>query len=149
MKVTPFLWFDHNAIEVANFYISIFRQAKILSEINSAGDNQFISLDLAGNSLTIFNGGPHFKFNEAFSLFVDCEDQEEVDYYWNKLIQGGKEGQCGWLKDKYGLSWQIVPRALGIFLQDPDRIKADRALQAMLKMKKIDVAKLTLAFEGN
>ena len=149
MKVTPFLWFDHNAIEVANFYLSIFRQAKILSEINSAGDNQFISLDLAGNSLTIFNGGPHFKFNEAFSLFVDCEDQEEVDYYWNKLIQGGKEGQCGWLKDKYGLSWQIVPRALGIFLQDPDRIKADRALQAMLKMKKIDVAKLTLAFEGN
>jgi len=149
LKVTPFLWFDHNAIEVANFYLSIFRQAKILSEINSAGDNQFISLDLAGNSLTIFNGGPHFKFNEAFSLFVDCEDQEEVDYYWNKLIQGGKEGQCGWLKDKYGLSWQIVPRALGIFLQDPDRIKADRALQAMLKMKKIDVAKLTLAFEGN
>ena len=154
-KITPFLWFDNDAEEAMNFYTSIFKNSSI-NEIRrygevSPGSGHVItgSFTLEGQNFMALNGGPHFKFNESVSFFVNCEDQAEVDYYWNRLTtDGGEESQCGWLKDKYGLSWQIIPKALGELLGDKDPEKAGRVMQAMLKMKKIDVTKLKEAYRG-
>jgi predicted 3-demethylubiquinone-9 3-methyltransferase (glyoxalase superfamily) len=156
-KITPFLWFDDNAEEAMNFYSSIFKNARIGNisryPAGSPGGNEgkvmTATFSLEGQDFMVLNAGPHFKFTEAISFFVNCESQEEVDYYWERLTaDGGEESQCGWLKDKFGLSWQIVPSALGKLLSDPDREKAGRAMQAMLKMQKINVAELQAAFDG-
>jgi predicted 3-demethylubiquinone-9 3-methyltransferase (glyoxalase superfamily) len=155
-KITPFLWFDNQAEEAMNFYMSIFKNSKAgaVSRYGEAGPGpkgsvMVASFELDGMQFTALNGGPHFKFTEAISLYVNCEDQAEVDYYWNKLIEGGgAPSQCGWLKDKFGLSWQIVPSALPRLLGDPDGAKAGRVMQAMLQMQKIDVAKLEAAAKG-
>jgi predicted 3-demethylubiquinone-9 3-methyltransferase (glyoxalase superfamily) len=148
-KITPFLWFDNNAEEAMNFYTSIFKNSKILgvSRVGEGGPGPVGSVltatfEVEGQRLIALNGGPHYKLNEAISLFVNCEDQDEVDELWSRLTDGGEESQCGWLKDKYGLSWQIIPRALMELLQDEDREKAGRVMQAMLNMKKIDVKAL-------
>lgn len=148
-KITPFLWFDHQAEEAMNFYISIFKNSKILNV--SSGPNgvaSSVNFELEGQEFLAFNAGPHFKFNEAVSFFVDCQTQEEVDALWAKLSAGGEEGQCGWVKDRYGLWWQIVPSALGELLGDPDPVKAQRVMQAMLTMKKIIIADLKQAYAG-
>lgn len=155
-KITPFLWFDTQAEEAMSFYTSIFKDSKILS-VNRYGDAgpgpkgsvMTGTFQLEGEEFMALNAGPYFKFNEAISFFVRCEDQEEVDYFWNKLLEGGQPSQCGWLKDKFGLSWQIVPNALGEMLGDKDPAKAQRVMQAMLKMNKIDVPTLKRAYEGN
>lgn len=148
-KITPFLWFDSQAEEAAHFYTSVFKNSKI-STVTRYGDAgpgpkgsvQTIAFELEGQKFTALNGGPHFKFTEAISFVVNCETQEEVDQYWNRLTEGGHEVQCGWLKDKYGLSWQIVPTALFRLLQNPDPAKTNRVMQAMFKMKKLDIAAL-------
>ena len=148
-KITPFLWFDHQAEEAMNFYISIFKNSKILNV--SSGPNgvaSSVNFELEGQEFLAFNAGPHFKFNEAVSFFVDCQTQEEVDALWAKLSAGGEEGQCGWVKDRYGLWWQIVPSALGELLGDPDPVKAQKVMQAMLTMKKIIIADLKQAYMG-
>lgn len=147
--ITPFLWFDDQAEEAMNFYVSIFKQAKVLS-VTPGPDGKVLSaaFELNGQEFMALNGGPMFAFTPAISFFVKCETQAEVDYYWEKLTAGGSEEPCGWLKDKYGLSWQIIPNALGELIGDPDRAKAGRALQAMLQMKKIDIAGLKAAFHG-
>jgi predicted 3-demethylubiquinone-9 3-methyltransferase (glyoxalase superfamily) len=148
-KITPFLWFDHQAEEAMNFYISIFKNSKILNV--SSGPNgvaSSVNFELEGQEFLAFNAGPHFKFNEAVSFFVDCQTQEEVDALWAKLSAGGEEGQCGWVKDRYGLWWQIVPSALGELLGDPDPVKAQKVMQAMLTMKKIIIADLKQAYAG-
>lgn len=149
-KITPFLWFDNQAEEAMNFYTSIFKNSRVLGiQRGPDGRAQSVNFELEGQELIGFNAGPEFKFNEAISLYVDCRDQQEVDELWNRLISdGGEESQCGWLKDKYGLSWQIVPSALGRYLNDPDPVKAQRVMQAMLKMRKIDVDGLKQAYEG-
>lgn len=139
-KITPFLWFDDQAVEAAKFYVSIFKDAKIIDEIDD--DASSVSFELDGQQYIAFNGGPYFKFTPAISLYVDCTDQAEVDYYWDKLTDGGEESQCGWLIDKYGISWQIVPSILSELLNHPDPIKAQKAMDAMLQMKKLDIAKL-------
>ena len=141
-KITPFLWFENQAEEAAKFYGSIFKNSKILSS-----NPMVVTFELEGQKFMALNGGPQFKFTEAISLFVDCETQDEVDYYWEKLTEGGKGSQCGWLKDKYGLSWQIVPTILGKLMGDKDPKKANNVLQAMLQMKKMDIAKLKEAYE--
>jgi len=141
-KVIPFMWFDGRAREAAEFYTEIFNSAAPSSEGGG------ISFEVGGIRINAFDGGPEFNFNEAISLFVSCQDQAEVDYYWGRLTAGGEESQCGWLKDRFGVSWQIVPTALGRLLGDPDRQRADRALQAMLKMKKLDVAALEAAADA-
>jgi predicted 3-demethylubiquinone-9 3-methyltransferase (glyoxalase superfamily) len=151
-KITPFLWFDGNAEEAMNFYTSIFRNAKVgnISRYGEAGPGPAgsvltASFELEGLQFTALNGGPHFKFNEAISFHVACESQDEVDYFWDRLGAGGQIQQCGWLKDKFGVSWQIVPTALPRLLGDPDRTKANRVMQAMLQMKKLDIAALNRA----
>ena len=137
-KVTPFLWFDNQAEEAAKYYVSIFKNSSVLSS------NPMVThLVLEGQQILILNGGPIFKLSEAFSFSVLCETQEEIDYYWSKLTEGGSESQCGWLKDKYGLSWQIVPSVLPDLMGDPT--KSERVMQAFLKMKKFDIAKLMQA----
>ena len=148
-KITPFLWFDDNAGEAIQFYTSIFKDSVVLNS-NLGPDGKFFTgtFVLNGQEFMALNGGPHFRFTEAISLFVSCETQEEVDDLWGKLSDGGEESQCGWLKDKFGLSWQIIPQALGELLGDPDPEKAGRVMQAMLKMGKIDVAELKRAHEG-
>jgi len=153
-KITPFLWFDNNAEEAVNFYVSIFKDSKILSaaRYGDAGPGPKGTLMTAnflldGQEFVALNGGPHFKFTEAISFVVNCDTQAEVDDFWEKLSAGGSEGQCGWLKDKYGLSWQIVPTALPELLQSKDAGKAQRVMQAMLQMKKIDINKLKQAAE--
>jgi predicted 3-demethylubiquinone-9 3-methyltransferase (glyoxalase superfamily) len=140
-KITPFLWFDNQAEEAVKFYCSIFPNAKIgkLSAFVS-------SFELEGLHFTALNGGPHYKFSGAISLYVNCETQAEVDDYWDKLSDGGSIQMCGWLKDKFGLSWQIIPSALPKLMSDPDRDKANRVMQAMLQMKKIDTAELERAY---
>lgn len=146
-KITPFLWFDGNLEEVMRYYVELFPNSKVL-EMSRAGSDtapvvsgRFV---VAGQELLALNGGPHFKFNEAISLFVDCEDQAEVDALWSKLTaDGGEPGRCGWLKDKFGLSWQIIPKALGRLLGNP--ATSQRAMQAMMKMSKLDVAELERA----
>jgi predicted 3-demethylubiquinone-9 3-methyltransferase (glyoxalase superfamily) len=158
-KITPCLWFDNQAEEAANFYVSIFKNSKTgrISrygkeghEIHGkeAGTVMTVEFDIEGQRFTALNGGPHFKFTEAISLQVHCETQEEIDYFWNRLTKGGEEGPCGWLKDKYGLSWQIVPTALPEMLMDADPAKAQRVTKAFLQMRKFDIAELTRAYEG-
>jgi prepilin-type processing-associated H-X9-DG protein len=148
-KITTFLWFDGHAEEAMKFYVSIFKNSKIVSTMPGP-DGKVLTgtFELEGQRFMALNGGPQFKFTEAISLFVNCETQAEVDDLWTKLTAGGAESQCGWLKDKFGLSWQIIPSALGRLLGDKDRAKAGRAMQAMLQMKKIDIAKLQQAFDG-
>ena len=149
-KITPFLWFDMQAEEAMNFYCSLFKNSKVLNVTPRPDGTAFsVNFVLEGQEFMGLNAGPHFQFNEAVSFFVNCETQEEVDFLWEKLAaDGGQESQCGWLKDKYGLSWQIVPTALGELMGDPDREKADRVMQAMLQMKKIDITTLRKAHEG-
>jgi len=154
-KITPFLWFDKQAEEAAQFYTSIFKHSKILnvSRYGDAGPGpkgsvMVASFQLEGQQFTALNGGPRFKFSEAFSFVVSCENQQEIDYYWKKLTaEGGRESECGWLKDKFGFSWQIVPAALGQ-LMSGDPKKANRVMQALLQMKKLDIATLEQAAEG-
>lgn len=142
-KITPFLWFNNNAEEAANFYVSIFKNSKI-----NTATPMMVSFVLDGQEFIGLNGGPQYKFTEAISMFVNCEDQAEVDMFWDKLLDGGEASQCGWLKDKFGLSWQIIPRALGELMGDKDPLKAKRVMDAMLTMKKIDVSKLQAAYNG-
>jgi predicted 3-demethylubiquinone-9 3-methyltransferase (glyoxalase superfamily) len=154
-RIVPFLWFDSNAEEAANFYVSIFKSSKIVS-ISRYGETgpgprgsvMVVTFELDGQELMALNGGPQFKFSEAISLLVNCKNQDEVDYYWEKLSAGGQEVQCGWLKDKFGLSWQVFPTILGELLADKDPQKRERVMNAMLRMKKIDVAGLKRAAEG-
>ncbi|HEY6899454.1 MAG TPA: VOC family protein [Puia sp.] len=143
-KIHPFLWFDNQAEEAANFYVSVFKNSKITGITPGPGGTVLtVGFQLDGEEFTALNGGPLFKFTEAVSFVIDCEDQAEVDYYWNKLTaEGGQPSQCGWLKDKFGLSWQVVPKALIQLLQDKDKARAGRVMQAMLQMKKIDIKKL-------
>ena len=152
-KISPWLWFDKEAEEAATFYVSIFKDSKVLDVRRygdegpgPAGSAMTVTFELEGQEVTALNGGPHFKPNEAFSFFVNCDSQEEVDEYWAKLTEGGEESQCGWLKDRYGFSWQIVPTRLGDLLGDEDPEKAGRVMNAMLQMKKIDVAALEAAY---
>jgi predicted 3-demethylubiquinone-9 3-methyltransferase (glyoxalase superfamily) len=147
-KITPFLWFDGQAEEAMNFYISIFKNAKVLSVSRANGKVMSVTFELEGQKFMGLNAGPQFKFTEAISLFVDCETQEEVDELWEKLSQGGEKSRCGWLKDKYGLSWQIIPTALGKLMSDPDPEKSKAVVQAMLKMNKIVIEDLKRAYEG-
>ena len=149
-KITPFLWFDTQAEEAMNFYVSLFKNSKVNSVSRGPEGNAFIvSFELDGQEFMGLNAGPQFKFNEAVSMFVNCEDQAEVDYFWNALIaNGGEESMCGWLKDRFGLSWQIVPTRLGQLMGDPDPVKAGRVMEAMLKMRKIVVADLQMAYDG-
>jgi len=155
-KITPFLWFDTNAEEAAHYYTSIFKHSKI-GQITHYGDNgpgpkgsvMTIAFELAGQSFVALNGGPQFKFNEAISLMVSCEDQQEIDELWSKLTQnGGQESMCGWLKDRYGLSWQIVPKALPEMLQDKDPERSKRVMEAIMQMKKIEIDRLEGAYAG-
>ena len=154
-KITPFLWFDSNAEEAMNFYASIFRNTKILgvSRYGDAGPGPKGSVmtarfQIEGQDFVALNGGPHFRFSEAISFYVECEDQKEVDYFWEKLAAGGQPGQCGWLKDKFGLSWQIIPKALPELLSGKDPAKSARAVKAMLGMTRIDIQALKDAAEG-
>ena len=148
-KITPFLWFDNQAEEAMKFYVSIFKNSKVLGVTPGPnGIAQSVTFELEGQEFMALNAGPQFKFNEAISFFVNCKTQGEVDELWEKLTaDGGEESMCGWLKDKYGLSWQIIPTALGEMLGDPDPEKAGRVLQAMLRMRKIDVQGLRDAYE--
>jgi predicted 3-demethylubiquinone-9 3-methyltransferase (glyoxalase superfamily) len=160
-RIAPCLWFDTQAEEAARFYTSIFKNSRIVSmsrygeagrEVHKmpAGTVLTVAFELDGQPFTALNGGPVFKFNEAVSFQVSCDTQDDVDYYWEKLSEGGEEQaqQCGWLKDKYGLSWQIVPRVLPEMLSDPDPERSGRVMDAMLQMKKIDIAKLQQAYSG-
>jgi predicted 3-demethylubiquinone-9 3-methyltransferase (glyoxalase superfamily) len=150
--ITPFLWFDNQAEEAAGFYTSIFPNSKIESVVRCGdagpgpkGSAMTVAFELDGQKFVALNGGPHFKFTEAISFVVDCETQREVDDYWEKLSAGGEEVQCGWLKDRYGLSWQIIPNALIRMLQDKDAARSQRVMKAMLQMKKIEIARLEQA----
>lgn len=152
-KVRPFLWYDDKAEEAANLYVSVFKNSKILDvsrrdEAEPDGSVMMVTFQLDGQEIIALNGGPHFKFTPASSFFVSCENQEEVDYFWERLSEGGEKGQCGWLTDKFGLSWQIVPTALGDLLGDPDPEKSDRVMKAMLQMRKLDIAALKRAYDG-
>jgi predicted 3-demethylubiquinone-9 3-methyltransferase (glyoxalase superfamily) len=149
-KITPFLWFDTQAEEAMDFYVSVFKNSKVLSVTPGPnGIAQTVNFELEGQEFIGLNAGPQFKFNEAISFFVSCKTQAEVDELWEKLTaDGGEESRCGWLKDKYGLSWQIIPTALSEMLGDPDPEKAGRAMQAMLKMNKIDIQGLRQAYDG-
>jgi len=155
-KITPFLWFDNNCEEAMNFYVSVFKNSKIVSVTRYGeggpgpkGTVMTGTFELDGQKFMALNGGPHFKFTEAISLFVNCETQLEVDELWEKLSEGGAKSQCGWLKDKYGLSWQIVPTVLGELLSDPDPVKSKRVMEALLQMSKLDIPTLKRASEGN
>jgi len=140
-KITPFLWFDNQAEAAARFYTSVFKNSKLLNVTPMV-----VSFEIEGQEIIALNGGPRFQFSEAFSLLVNCDSQDEIDYYWSRLTaDGGQESMCGWLKDKFGFSWQIVPVQLSTLLGDKDRERAGRAMQAMLKMKKIDIATLERA----
>jgi predicted 3-demethylubiquinone-9 3-methyltransferase (glyoxalase superfamily) len=154
-KINPFLWFDSNAEEAMEFYTSIFRNSKIVSvsRYGEAGPGpkgtvMVGSFELEGQTFLALNGGPRYKFTEAISLVVNCETQQEIDYFWERLGAGGQEQACGWLKDKFGLSWQIVPTILGELMQDKDPQKSKRVMEAMLQMIKFDIAKLQAACDG-
>ena len=142
-KITPFLWFDDKAEEAAKFYISIFKSGKIISS-----SPMLVNFEIEGQEIMALNGGPMYKFTEAFSFYVECKDQAEVDYFWDKLSKEGETSQCGWLKDKYGLSWQIIPETLGELMGDPDQEKSNRVFQAMLKMEKISIEGLQKAYDN-
>jgi predicted 3-demethylubiquinone-9 3-methyltransferase (glyoxalase superfamily) len=157
-KITPNLWFDNQAEEAAHFYVSIFKNSKIgnitrygeaAAEISGKpkGSVMTVTFQIEGQEFIALNGGPQFKFTEAISLLVNCDTQQEVDELWEKLSQGGEEGPCGWLKDKYGVSWQVVPRVLDEMIRDPDPVKAERVMNAMLQMQKIDIAGLRQAYD--
>jgi len=153
-KISPFLWFDTQAEEAANFYTSIFKNSKVGKIARypegapaDKGSVMTVAFTIDGKEFTALNGGPLFKFTEAISFLVNCDSQEEVDRYWSKLLEGGEESRCGWLKDKYGLSWQIIPTVLGKLLSDPDPKKAKRVMESMLGMKKIDIAGLQKAYD--
>jgi predicted 3-demethylubiquinone-9 3-methyltransferase (glyoxalase superfamily) len=147
-KITPFLWFDSEAEEAMNFYLSIFKNGKVLNVNRRNGKVLTVTFELEGQQFIALNAGPTFKFSEAISFFVNCETQQEVDDLWEKLSAGGSKDQCGWLKDKYGLSWQVIPSALMKLLSDPDPQKSEAVMQAMLKMNKIVIADLEAAYEG-
>ena len=154
-KVTPFLWFDGQAEQAAAFYVSLFPNSRIVN-VTRCGDAgpgpkgtaMTVLFELDGRPFIALNGGPHFKFTEAISFSVSCDGQEEVDRYWAALTEGGEEGRCGWLKDRWGLSWQVTPTALGQMLSDPDPVRSRRAMESMLTMKKIDIAALRRACDG-
>jgi predicted 3-demethylubiquinone-9 3-methyltransferase (glyoxalase superfamily) len=147
-KITPFLWFDNSAEEAANFYTSLFKNSKVLNVHRVGGKVMTVSFELEGQKFIGLNGGPHYHFTEAFSMFVSVETQEEVDHLWNKLTEGGSENRCGWLKDRYGLSWQIIPNALTKLMNDKDPGKSAAVFQAMMKMNKIVIVDLKQAHEG-
>jgi predicted 3-demethylubiquinone-9 3-methyltransferase (glyoxalase superfamily) len=159
-KITPFLWFDNQAAEAAAFYASIFNESSVGATSNydeasskvsgqPKGSVMVVDFEIAGQKFTALNGGPMFKFNESISFVVDCRDQREVDYYWSRLTaDGGQESQCGWLKDKFGVSWQVVPTVLNELVGGPDPEGSKRAMEAMLKMQKLDVQKLQDAYDG-
>ena len=158
-KITPCLWFDTEAEEAANFYVSIFKDSKIGSvnryckagnEVHGkpAGSVMAVEFEIEGQKFVALNGGPQFKFDEAISFQIHCKTQEEIDYYWSRLTEGGKEVACGWLKDKFGLSWQVVPTPLFEMLSSGDAAKTERVTAAFMQMKKFDIAKLQRAFEG-
>ncbi len=154
-KITPFLWFDGQAEAAANHYLSIFPNSRITSVLRwgeagpgPKGSVLTVAFSLDGNDFVALNGGPQFKFSEAISLTVPCKTQDEVDQYWEKLSAGGSKGQCGWLKDKFGVSWQVAPTILPEMLQDKDQAKADRVMRAMMQMTKIDIGALRKAYEG-
>ena len=155
-KITPFLWFDSQAEAAANFYVSVFKNSKItcLSHYGEGGPGpkgtvMTVSFELDGQTFVALNGGPKFPFTEAVSFAVNCETQEEIDYYWEKLTaDGGEEVQCGWLADKYGLSWQIVPTKIQEWMTDPDPVRLQRVMAAVMQMKKLDLAAMERAFEG-
>jgi len=154
-SITPSLWFDTEAEDAANFYVSVFKNSQVLNVSRygeagprPAGTVMTVDFELDGQGFIALNGGPDFPFTEAVSLQVNCETQEEVDRYWSVLSEGGEEGPCGWLKDRFGLSWQIIPVALSELLNDPDAARAQRAMAAMLQMKKIDIAALRAAAEA-
>ena len=154
-KIVPNLWFDTEAEEAAEYYLSIFKDSRILNVAHytdagprPAGTVMTVEFELNGQRFVGINGGPEFKFDEAVSFQITCEDQDEVDYYWDRLTEDGQESQCGWLKDKYGLSWQVVPTGMDELFNDPDPERARRAMEAMLKMRKIDVDALRSAAEG-
>lgn len=153
-KITPYLWFDHQAEEAANFYASLFEDSRILTIARygegmpqPAGSVMTVAFQLAGQDFVALNGGPAFKFTEAISFYVNCETQAEVDRLWATLTADGEEGPCGWLKDRYGVSWQIIPAGLAEMLSSPDSAAASRAAQCMLQMKKINLAEIRQAFE--
>ena len=155
MKITPNLWFDTQAEEAAGFYTSVFKNSRIVSVARypeggpgPAGTVMTVEWELDGQRFVGINGGPQFTFDEAVSFQIDCADPEEVDHYWAALSDGGEEGPCGWLKDRFGLSWQVVPRGMDELFSDPDPAKAQRAMQAMLQMSKLDIAGLRSAAEG-
>lgn len=154
-SISPFLWFDTQAEEAASFYVSLFPNSRILNTSRysdagpgPAGSVMVVEFELNGQRFMALNGGPHFSFNEAVSFSIDCDTQDEVDHYWTKLTDGGQELQCGWLKDRFGLSWQVNPAILGRLMTDPDPAKAARVASAMLKMKKFDIPTLERAFRG-
>ena len=158
-KITPCLWFDTQAEDAARFYCSVFKNSKIvtISRFPDAGQDvhgkpagsvMVVAFEIYGQSFTALNGGPQFKFDEAVSFQVACDNQEEIDYFWSKLSEGGQEGSCGWLKDKFGLSWQVFPSALPKWLMDPDKAKPARVMSAFMQMKKFDLEKLRRAYEG-
>ncbi len=158
-KLTPCLWFDTQAEEAAKFYVSVFKNSKITSisrfpdagqDVHGkpAGSVMVVAFEIDGQPFTALNGGPQFKFDEAVSFQVACDNQEEIDYFWSKLSEGGQEGPCGWLKDKFGLSWQVFPSALPKWLMDPDKARPARVMNAFMKMKKLDIAAIERAYEG-
>jgi predicted 3-demethylubiquinone-9 3-methyltransferase (glyoxalase superfamily) len=153
-KITPFLWFDHQAEEAANFYVSIFENAKILSvsrygeeSPGEPGTVMTVSFELDGQEFIALNGGPEYTFTPAISFSIDCKTQQEVDHFWNRLSEGGQTNQCGWLSDKYGVTWQVVPSVLPELLQSDDDAKAEAAMKAMLQMTKLDIAMLQEAYD--
>ena len=154
-RIVTNLWFDTEAEEAADFYTSVFKNSRIVNKSHygeagprEAGMVMTVDFELDGQRFTGINGGPDFKFDEAISLLINCEDQDEVDYYWEKLSEGGSEGPCGWLKDRYGLSWQVVPAGMEELFSDPDPERAQRAMKAMLEMRKLDIAALRAAADG-
>ena len=154
-KIIPNLWFDTESEEAADFYVSLFKNSRIVNVTHypegaprEAGMVMTVEFELDGQRFVGINGGPDFKFDEAVSFQIDCEDQDEVDYYWERLSEGGEEGPCGWVKDRFGLSWQVVPTGMDELFADPDPARAQRAMQAMLGMKKLDVAALRSAADG-
>src|SRR5215510_11489095 len=146
-KITPFLWYDHHAEEAANFYVSVFKNSKVTAVNRAGGHVITVNFELDGQQFIALNAGPRYKFTEATSFFISCDTQEEVDTFWEKLSEGGEKSQCGWLKDKYGLSWQVIPRALMKLMGDPDPAKSKAVMDAMLKMQKIVIADLEQAYD--
>ena len=147
-KPTPFLWLDGNVGAAAKFYCSIFKKSKIVQQNGPARNLRSATLRINGQELILFNGGPHYKLTPAFSLMVECKTQKEIDYYWKKLTAGGEESRCGWLVDRYGLSWQIIPQVLFQLLNDQDEAKSGRAMQAMMQMRKFDIKAMLRAHAG-